>query len=93
MQRQRRRVATGGRATAVARGLGTPVRLDWTAQPVEPGANAVPVLGQDGAEQHLGAASVLAEDDGVRPHALSLRKGCHAPNLVKYGERRVPRVP
>ena len=50
-------------------------------------------LRREPAQQHLDAASVLAEHDGVRPHALSLRKGCHAPNLVKYGERRVPRVP
>ena len=45
------------------------------------------------AQQHLDPVPVLAEHDGVRRHALPLRKGCHAPNLVKYGERRVPRVP
>ena len=33
------------------------------------------------------------EHDGVRRHALAPRKGSHAPNLVKYGDRRVPRVP
>jgi hypothetical protein len=50
-------------------------------------------LRREPAQQHLETASVLAEQDGVRPHSLSLRKGCHGPNLVKYGDRRVPRVP
>ena len=55
---------------------------------VHPAAREGPQLGardlrREPAQQHLDPAAVLAEHDGVRPHALSLRKGCHAPNLVK----------
>ena len=45
------------------------------------------------AQQDLDPTTALAEDDGVRRHPLSPRQGSHASNLVKYGERRVPRVP
>ena len=65
---------------------------------VDAAARKGPQLGarhavREPAQQHLDPVPVLAEHDGVRSHALPLRKGCHAPNLVKYGERRVPRVP